>query len=260
LVKALYSPTSDAADMTGIFRLERHAIDIPFYFIGHSMGAATAVYLGHILSRPLNYNEEVSCTSIIYPSDFIPPEVKSNFSGCLLLCPAIDIKTPSPMIVALLDNLIVPFFGVYGIPEFIQATSSNEHLIWKDPSFINYVKKDGFPANPDGLSYGQPIRFQTASSLLRLAGKCRAVLSSITYPFIVFHDPLDQVALMEGSNQLYDLSQTPVNRKSIIEIDGGLHDLMSNELTLVTDKMLEWVRKEFDLKKISSMVVKEEEG
>ena len=55
-----------------------------------------------------------------------------------------------------------------------------------------------YPANPSGLGFSLPIRFQTGSTLLKLAAKCKEIIPEIDFPFIVFHDPKDRVVLFPG--------------------------------------------------------------
>ena len=55
-----------------------------------------------------------------------------------------------------------------------------------------------YPANPSGLGFSLPIRFQTGSTLLKLAARCKEIIPEINFPFIVFHDPKDRVVLFPG--------------------------------------------------------------
>ena len=55
-----------------------------------------------------------------------------------------------------------------------------------------------YPLNPRGLSYNHPIRFQTGSTILKLAAKCQDVAVEVNYPFLVFHDPDDKVVQYKG--------------------------------------------------------------
>lgn len=47
------------------------------------------------------------------------------------------------------------------------------------------------------------MRFQTGSTIVKLAGKCRDTLSDVEYPFIVFHDPHDKVVQFPGNYLLF---------------------------------------------------------
>ena len=69
-------------------------------------------------------------------------------------------------------------------------------------NFCGLINTDFFyyryPANPSGLGFSLPIRFQTGSTLLKLATKCKEIIPEIDFPFIVFHDPMDRVVLFPG--------------------------------------------------------------
>ena len=52
--------------------------------------------------------------------------------------------------------------------------------------------------NPEGLGFCLPIRFQTGSTLLKLAAKCKEIMSDIDFPFLIYHDPQDRVVLLGG--------------------------------------------------------------
>ena len=138
LLRALYSDKMYADESSDpnqkAFHLNNHAGNIPFYIFGHSMGGSTAVALGHRLSDKTNN---------IHTNDGKKLSISTNFSGCLLFCPAIDIKVPAPLIVTIMDYLIVPLFGHYSVPEFIQPTSSNRQEVWKDPHYTAYIQRDG---------------------------------------------------------------------------------------------------------------------
>ena len=138
LLRALYSDKvyGDESSTTNrkTFHLNNHAENIPFFIFGHSMGGSTAVALGHRLSDKTNN---------FHTNDEKKLSISTYFSGCLLFCPAIDIKVPAPLIVTIMDYLIVPLFGHFSVPEFIQPTSSNRHEVWKDPHYTSYIQRDG---------------------------------------------------------------------------------------------------------------------
>lgn len=109
--------------------------NVPFFLMGHSMGGSTAIALAHYLSDKKNF---------LLTDDDKKTSISSLFRGSLLFCPAINIKVPSPIIVNIMDYFIVPLFGHYSVPEFIQATSSNRTEVWKNSDYIAYVERDGY--------------------------------------------------------------------------------------------------------------------
>jgi alpha-beta hydrolase superfamily lysophospholipase len=242
LLRALYSDTPAPMGQNGArsFWMKTHAKNVPFFIMGHSMGGSTAIYVGHMLSTEAEKmtNKKESKESF-----------SSLFRGCLLLCPAIDIKMPPAIVVTTLNYLIVPFFRNYPVPEiFAPRRLASQHLLWRNKNFQDYVTRDGYPGNEKGLSYGDPVRFQTASTLIKLAGGLNYVITKIRFPFIVFHDPLEQIVLVKGSEKLIEKSLTSKGNKVIVLVDGGLHDLLSNSFTLVTKKSIEWIKYQLNTK------------
>ena len=133
VLKAVYSENGNTEGKTN---LDNHANkNIPFFLLGISMGGSTAVAFGHYLSV---LKKEIDT------DDKDAQSISTLFRGCLLCCPAIDIKVPSPIIVTIMDYFIVPFFGRYSVPEFIQATSSNRHQVWRNEHYVEYIIKDGY--------------------------------------------------------------------------------------------------------------------
>lgn len=235
LLGALYSDNVSASGQSRVrtFSLKNRAKKSPFFLMGHSMGGSTALYVGHMLSNR---------TESSNPNNHLL-NISTLFRGCLLVCPAIDIKMPPSIVVTTLDYLIVPFFRDYPIPEiFSQKRIASQHLLWKNKFFQDYVTRDGYPANEKGLSYGDPVKFQTASTLIKLAGGLQSMITKISFPFIVFHDPTEQIVLVKGSKRLLEMSLTAKVNKSIVLVEGGLHDLLSNNFTLVTAKSIEWIQ------------------
>ena len=99
LLKALYSEVSSVPGPKG-FCLKHNVPNAPFFLMGHSMGGSTAMYVAQILSDKKQNNLLQSDQKL---------SISKLFRGCLLLCPAIDIKMPPSIVVLTLDYLIVPF-------------------------------------------------------------------------------------------------------------------------------------------------------
>ena len=142
LLSALYSDEGYADESSASnrkkFHLKNYAQNVPFFIFGHSMGGSTAVALGHYISDKTNDFRTNDDKKLL---------ISNHFSGCLLFCPAIDVKVPAPIIVTIMDYLIVPIFGHYSVPEFIQPTSSNRHEVWRNPHYTTYIQRDGYVCN-----------------------------------------------------------------------------------------------------------------
>lgn len=138
LLIALYSKVffefhGEETDSVRRFHLRNYAWNVPFFILGQSMGGSTAMCVANHLGNILKQSD----------SDQRLLTIAKHFQGCVLFCPAIVLKPPSPFVMAILNNFIVPFFGTASIPEFIQSTNSNQSSIWKNKEFLEYVHRDG---------------------------------------------------------------------------------------------------------------------
>ena len=123
----------EETDSVRRFHLRNYAWNVPFFVLGQSMGGSTAMCVGHYLGNILKQPD----------SDQRLLTIAKHFQGCILFCPAIIVKPPSALVMAIVNNFIVPFFGSTSIPEFIQSTNSNQCYIWRNQDFHEYVKRDG---------------------------------------------------------------------------------------------------------------------
>ena len=55
----------------------------------------------------------------------------------------------------------------------------------------------------------------------------------------------------EGTRQLLEMAKTDDRNKCCIDMVGALHDIISNELTFVTGKCIEWIQQQLLENKIS---------
>lgn len=47
-----------------------------------------------------------------------------------------------------------------------------------------------------------------------------------------------------GSKQMLELSKTKEENKSLVIVENGLHDLITNEMILLTSKSIIWIEKQ----------------
>lgn len=199
------------------------ANQVPFYVFGMSMGGGTALQLG------LNLQKQKHAYSHL-------------FKGCILLAPAIETKMPSALTTFVFETLMVPWFPDACMPA---AVGGKDHeAVWDSEHFIEYVAvKDHYDPenNPHGMSFNNPIRYRTASSILKLMGGVMDNIDTISYPFIVFHDPEDNVTMFSGSARLHASSATPHHQKKLVAMPNARHDLIINRLAYVVDQTFEWI-------------------
>jgi alpha-beta hydrolase superfamily lysophospholipase len=200
-----------------------------FYLMGQSMGASLAVHVGNIIRTE---------------PGLLGKEASSLFAGCLLLAPAIAVKAPGTAIRTVLEYFIVPCFGAYEIPMWMSSSSRDDEAYkrgLKDEAYIRYIINDDINANPAGISWCGSMKFQTASTILKLAETVEANIPRVDFPFLVMHDPADEVASVKGATWLMERSATIAEDKCYVEVLDGRHDLLSNELQFVADTILEWL-------------------
>jgi alpha-beta hydrolase superfamily lysophospholipase len=245
LLKALYSNENEITERNSFVRkfyLNQYAdINTPFYIMGHSMGGGTSILLANRINTLQEYRGNL----------------RLNFKGCLFVAPAIEFPNkPNIFLTLIMNYIMAPCFG-----EKLMSTSSNTTSStitipsplnidqngdplpepWDNSKYLEYIQNDSFP---NGLGWNNPIRYETANSLLTLSSEVTNVLESITFPFIVFHDSDDKVVNVEGSLNLINLSRTPIKDKIFVEVIDGQHDPISNQIDFVTNHCIQWILRE----------------
>lgn len=160
----------------------------------------------------------------------------------MLFGPAIKMTLP-PAIRFTLDyvlSIVTPYMSVPGSSS--STNKNNPKDVWENDNYYDYVVNDGYPNNPNGLSWGPRIRNRSCSVLFDMSEKALASSKSISYPFIIFHDPNDTIVKINGSRLFYEHAQTPSDKKVLEEIDGGLHDPLCNKLEYIVEKLLVFIK------------------
>ena len=63
----------------------------------------------------------------------------------------------------------------------------------------------------------------------------------VSYPFLIMHDPGDAVTRYSGCVKFKQAACTPSVDKKLLEMQGGLHDVLANDLKRSVDIILQWV-------------------
>ena len=92
------------------------------------------------------------------------------------------------------------------------------------------------------MTYSQLMRFGTGLSIIKLTEFIQNNLTNITFPFVVFHDPNDEVCKFTGTQDLISLSTTTTKLKKLIEIPNGLHALIPNKSGFVIVETILWLK------------------
>ena len=67
---------------------------------------------------------------------------------------------------------------------------------------------------------------KSAYEILKLVADAKVELSNVKVPFLVIHGDIDQISLIEGGQYLYDNAGSSSNKKQIIVIANGKHELL----------------------------------
>lgn len=182
-----------------------HKIDntLPFYLIGHSMGGAISILIADILSG----NNNIAQTKFSLEKIKEIQELSKHFKGLMLLGPAIKLSL-SPVVRFALDYVLQLLMPESPVPGESDNEKPNDKNVWSNDDYYDYVVNDGFPKNPNGLSWGPRIRCRSCSVLFDMSEKALICSEFCNYPFLIFHDPLDSICKIDGSRQFYLQSKT----------------------------------------------------
>ena len=85
------------------------------------------------------------------------------------------------------------------------------------------------------------VRFRTGQTVVQLTRLVQGGLGEVRFPFLVLHDPEDQVCRVDGTERLIAESATPAAQKRYVQMHGALHALLPNRAGDVLSHMIEWV-------------------
>lgn len=213
---------------------------IPLFIMGHSMGGGVSLLVSNILEH--GSNSVINSSFYNCNKQLFDEYIRPCFKGVILFCPVIELF--SSRILSCLVNAVGRLFPHYKISRFIFDENSLNHLTWSNQNYRNYISGDGNPTNTKGLSYGDNIQFGTLKTLMELSQLVQNTLKSSTYSFLVFHDPEDTTCSYSGTKKL--MSESPSLNKQLININGGLHDILANNTSYVTDICIEWVMRQIN--------------
>jgi len=204
----------------------------PLYLLGHSMGGGAAILVGAALRRggaPTAFGRENAAAL---------QRIARSFGGAMLFCPLIDINLPPILKHALLTPLLCCCPGA-ALPAFLSNSVGASDKIWATQTYRDYCASDQWPANPAGLSYGGRMHLSTLHSLMSMSELVLALLPDVCFPFVIFHDPEDQVCRFAGSLRAKALAQS--KHKEVQDMPNTLHDVLANDLHGSVSRMLRWL-------------------
>ena len=208
LLLCLYKSSSSSSSEKD-FNLNKYGKLLPFCMIGHSMGGCISILIANILTNIKNNNNNDNLIQTKFSLQKIKElqEISQYFKGIMLLGPAIKLTISHYIVRFTLQYVLSPFFPYLSIPGDLND-KTNDKNIWNNDDYYDYVINDGYPNNPNGLSWGPKIRCRSASVLFDMSEKALLCSEHCTYPFIIIHDPLDSIVKIDGSRLFFLQAKT----------------------------------------------------
>eukprot|EP00598_Pedospumella_elongata_P011041 CAMPEP_0185008248 /NCGR_PEP_ID=MMETSP1098-20130426/89160_1 /TAXON_ID=89044 /ORGANISM="Spumella elongata, Strain CCAP 955/1" /LENGTH=272 /DNA_ID=CAMNT_0027536711 /DNA_START=177 /DNA_END=995 /DNA_ORIENTATION=+ len=193
---------------------------LPFFIMGSSMGGALCTITAHQLQ---SQREE-------YP----------QFKGAILLAPALSFKTANWLLIETLRYTVGTCTPSSQMPQFLSNLNDNT-LTFRTAEGLAYAAADSWGSSPEALGWNQGMRWGTALMFIDFAAALQKIMPEVAYPFLIIHDPLDQVCNIEGGRNLMEQSQTSPDKKKLIEAHGFLHGVLVNETEACCNYALKWM-------------------
>lgn len=220
--------------------LKNNSCGLPLFLIGHSMGGGLALLMGNLLTKYISHDAHTAFSSANYDK---VATVAQHFKGCILLAPLVNIKRPPQFVCHLMDYVVTPLLGPYPLPDFLCGATNYAHSVSSE-HYHKYITLDKHhpEKNPEGLMWNGNVRFSTATACLALSDRVQAIIPTVEFPFVIFHDPNDEITTCEGSRLLFDNSPDHI-MKDFVEVKDGLHDLLTNKLSWIVNEMIGWMER-----------------
>ena len=103
------------------------------------------------------------------------------------------------------------------MPQFLSNLNDNT-LTFRTAEGLAYAAADSWGSSPEALGWNQGMRWGTALMFIDFAAALQKIMPEVAYPFLIIHDPLDQVCNIEGGRNLMEQSQTSSDKKKLIEV------------------------------------------
>ena len=205
----------------------------PFYLMGSSLGGALSMLFSQHLQNPPTPTS-IFCAPVAHAPE---PAWRGAFRGCILCAPSLAVKKPNVAVLAALEYLVVPVVPSMPIPSaFWQGLPDD--AIWESPEYIRYVHSDA----KAGLSSCGSMAFRTAQSVLKLGDVVQQGLPDSDFPILILHDKEDRICMYEGSERVRSCVRDPT-KVEIVDIPGGLHDVITNQMDSVLGHIDAWLEK-----------------
>lgn len=92
---------------------------------------------------------------------------------------------------------------------------------------------------PGGIGWNRNMRFATGLGLLDFTLQLERTHMDVAFPFIIFHDPADQIVMYGPSERL--ANESPSSDRTLVPLPGVCHDIMSAEPMAVAERVIPWL-------------------
>ncbi|CAM9783785.1 unnamed protein product [Pylaiella littoralis] len=165
-----------------------------------------------------------------------------RFKGLCLVAPAIKGNAPPAPVVAFLRYFVAPVIPRRQIPDLLE-TVKNPTQVWKTEEDRAKADQDQW-GKPGSLGWGHNMKFNMAMNMMDMIGVVHQRLSEVKFPFLVMHDPGDAIVQYAPVLELMEKASPPTDdprARELKNMDGWLHDLLTNCPDLVIDHMSDWI-------------------
>mmetsp|Transcript_14647 Transcript_14647/g.24311 ORF Transcript_14647/g.24311 Transcript_14647/m.24311 type:complete len:334 (-) Transcript_14647:255-1256(-) len=190
--------------------------ELPFFLMGSSMGGAVSVLTSmKVYTMP-------------------------KFIGCTLLAPFLgNAQLPHWLLVEFFKYTFAYWTPNWHMPSFLSNVSDNS-LTWTNEEDIILAEMDAW-GNEGGLGFGQGMKWGTANMFLTMGPHIVESFKEVKYPFLILHDPADEICAIGGSHAMMKETATPTEHKNLIEVNGFLHGMIYNNPEEVCDLVVDWI-------------------
>ncbi|CAM9266009.1 unnamed protein product [Ectocarpus sp. 4 AP-2014] len=216
--------TSPAA---GKFALSKGQLEqlkaVPIFLSGESLGGGLSLFTGLTL-----YDRQHA---------LLP-----RFKGVCLIAPAIQGNPPPAPVVAFLRYVVAPVIPKWQIPNALESVK-NPIQVWKTEEDRAQADRDQW-GNPGALGWGHNMKFNMGLNMMDMVGVVYSRLSDVQFPFLIMHDPGDAIVQFGPARELMEKAATPKDdprARELKEMDGWLHDLLTNCPNLVIGHLTDWI-------------------
>jgi acylglycerol lipase len=189
-----------------------------FYLLGSSMGGTIAAELMKKLTLEKVYNKMLK--------------------GCILLSPLINLKKRYPGLEYIVENYMSYYLPSKCFPDWMSFKIKLED-VYNDPDYAEYISKDYYPANPDGLTWSKNIKFKSAKTILELINRVNIYAENINVSTLIIHDKDDKITDSKASQEYAEKNE----RIIFVETEGGKHDLVANNFETTMNIIKSFINK-----------------